>query len=347
MHRLRRPPRVDRLQTEQRTHRGRIGRWIYLLLLLALVVWLLDIFFGDRVYLSAPGMVTQDQVSVSVSYSGRVTALHVREGDRVQAGQLLAELESMPVQRAIANLAAQRAEWRRRRAALAAERYTIARMLPVARDQAVTIAELLGLREKAYEEGLSTNLTLHELVMADYRSTLQATEFEAREEGLAREIDTLDDIVARFGRSLDDLREQFDGGQVRAEHDGVVMDRQVKAGGHTGESGNLMTLVVGEPYVLAYTPPGALYSVAEGDRVRIRYGFQRIEGTIEAVRPLSVRLPEEFQRAFQPRRRSQIVRISLDGENVPPAFTTVEVSAAGRDWVSRFGDWWSRGGSNP
>ncbi|WP_159299654.1 HlyD family secretion protein [Spiribacter sp. SSL99] len=339
MQRLRRPPRVDRLQTEQRRHRARIGRWVYLLLLLGLVVWLLNIFFGDRVYLSAPGMVTRDQVAVSVSYSGRVTALHVREGDRVEAGQRLATLESLPVQRDIANLSAQWAEWRRRRAALAAERYTIRRMLPVAREQASTIAELLGLREKAYEEGLSTHLTLHELVTADYRSTLQATELEAREQGIAREIDTLDDIVTRFERSLDGVRARFDGGEVYARHDGIITDVHVKAGGHTGQPGDLMTMVVGEPYVLAYIPPGALYSVSEGDRVRVSYGFERLDGIVESIRPVSVRLPEEFQRAFQPRQRSQIVRVNLTNGEIPPAFTAVQVSASG--------GWWSRGGSNP
>ena len=46
--------------------------------------------------------------------------------------------------------------------------------------------------------------------------------------------------------------------------------------------------------------------------------------------PLSTRLPEEFQKTFRPRERSQIIRIDFDpGVRPPPTYTKVRISAPG------------------
>lgn len=333
MRSLRRQNRKDRLQTELRSNRMNIGRWVYLGLLSGLIIWLLNSLFGDMLYLSASGLVTQDRQTVSVSFPATVKALHVEEGQQIAQGDPLASLESVPLLRDIAGLSAELGEFQRRRAELRSERTITERMLPVAIEQQQRIADLLDQRRNAVSDGLSTNLTLHEIIRSDYASAMEAEQLRARAEGLGQEISRLDGIITDFQTSIDRLRDGYNNGEVIALSNGVITDMQINRGSGVAENTRLMDVVVGEAHVLAYVSPGALYEIREGDAVALSYGVEQLEGQITRILPLSVRLPTEFQRTFQPQERSQIVRISLDSGPVPPTFTKVNVRSALPLWT--------------
>jgi len=334
MRRLRKQARHDRLHTELRTNKGRMGRWIYLGLLGILLAWLLNLFFGDLLYLSAEGMVTRDRQVVSLGYPATVQDLRVRDGDQVRAGDLLATVDSIPVLQDLANLSARLAEFRARHQELVARRMVIRETLPVAREHAAAVNGLLSSRESALREGLTTNMSLHELFQADYANRKEVAELTAERDALDLEIDGLEEIIREFSASLERLRTRYDQGAVRAWRDGIVSDLRVSAGSSTGQGERLMDLLTGDSYVLAYIRPGALYEVRIGDPVQLHYGVVRMAGRISEVLPLSVQLPSEFQRAFQPQERSQIVRIDIEDGRVPPVFTKVVVKSD-RSWLAQ------------
>ncbi len=97
MKRIKPRQRVDHIKTEVRMQKGSIGKWIYLLLLSCLVIWLFDIFFGRFFYLQANGMVMKDTQTVSLSYTAQVKDIDVRDGIQVQAEQNLGEVVAMDI----------------------------------------------------------------------------------------------------------------------------------------------------------------------------------------------------------------------------------------------------------
>lgn len=334
MRRLRERVRQDRLQTELRSNKGRMGRWVYLALLGLLLVYLLNLFLGDLLYLSAEGMVTRERQVISLGFPATVEELRVAEGERVKAGELLLTVDSIPILQDIADLSARLAEFRARRQELLARRLVIDETLPVARDHAAAVSQLLSSREGALREGLTTNMTLHELFQADYANRKEVAELAAEREALGLEIDGLEAIIGEFSASLERLGSRYDNGRVRAPRDGIVADLQISAGSGVGQGEPLMDLLVADSYVLAYIRPGAMYEVRVGDPVQLQYGVVELAGRISEIFPLSVQLPSEFQRAFQPQERSQVVRIEIEDGELPPLFTKVTVKS-GRSWLTQ------------
>ena len=91
----------------------------------------------------------------------------------------------------------------------------------------------------------------------------------------------------------------------------------------------LIELSGNQRFVLAYVPTGSLYDVNEGDEVTIKTGLQTMRGIITRVEPFAAALPHEFQHAFTPVERQQVIRIEfLPGELPPPLFTKVWVRPA-------------------
>jgi len=105
--RLRKRPRFDNLQNEVRKRGRSWGRWVYLALVLGLLFWVLDSFFGNYIYLRAEGLVLRERVVIATQYPAAVTELRVREGWNVTKGELLAQLRSQSVEERLAKLHAQ------------------------------------------------------------------------------------------------------------------------------------------------------------------------------------------------------------------------------------------------
>ena len=92
-------------------------------------------------------------------------------------------------------------------------------------------------------------------------------------------------------------------------------------------------------YVLAYVPTGGLYRLAIGDEVEITAGLRTVRGSIKRVQPYAAALPREFQRAFTPVDRQQVIRVEFSsGEVPPPLFTKVRLHSSlfAPGWMSQF-----------
>ena len=65
---------------------------------------------GDSVLLSADGIVTRQRVAVAAPWQdARIRDVYVRPGDKVEAGQKIATVESATMLRSLAELAAEKA----------------------------------------------------------------------------------------------------------------------------------------------------------------------------------------------------------------------------------------------
>lgn len=92
------------MSTEIRKRKRSIGPYVYLGLLFAFSLWVVNVLFGDMVFVRADGIVMQDKVVVATEFIGTVTALEVDDGSRVVKGQPIAQLQSQEVDARIAKL---------------------------------------------------------------------------------------------------------------------------------------------------------------------------------------------------------------------------------------------------
>ena len=123
---------------------------------------------------------------------------------------------------------------------------------------------------------------------------------------------------------MNDLRRLYDNGKLAVPIDGIV-SRVIADQGSVVRAGDPLIEVYGDKhFVLAYIPTGALYGVQPGEHVLIDTGWRTAEGVIVRVEPFAAALPKEFQRAFTPVERQQVIRVEFSSaEDTPPLFTKV------------------------
>ncbi|MGZ9032829.1 MAG: HlyD family secretion protein [Rhodospirillales bacterium] len=330
--RLRRPQPVDTLHTDPRAARGRIGRWVYLALIVGFFVWLGDLFMGSLIWLRADGLVVADHVSVAVPFPAQVIETAVAPGASVSAGDPIARVSSVELAQDIALLTARNADLLVRRLELERQSRVANAVLPIASHRAGEAEAALKKIEGYRGEG--------DVALSLWMQTLR-DRFETRERvaELGAALDVSEGSLAAVGEAindaasaLDDLRGAYGDGVVRAPVTGTAGLAVVRAGEVIGPGEPLLVLYRPERYVLAYVETGGLYKVEPGDPVELGSGFAQATGTVTEVLPVADQLPPEFQKTFQPRQRGQVVRIALSEASNLPLFAKVTVS--GRSWLS-------------
>jgi len=343
MRRLRRQQqRVDRIGQDVRRRSGGIGKWVYLLALLGLVAWLLNQFLGELVFFTAQGFVVREENRVSVPYPARVVSVDVEVGDAVGAGEPVARVESLTIRETIAQISLAIADLERERSELQARAVEIDALLPIARRRAARMAALLDQNTDAYERGLTTSVNRSVLIEDEFDAAEKVAELRAERGETDRQIGLIDQQQAELMARRALFEKSYGDGIVRAPVAGNVFDVTATVGGVVRAADPILTMVGGEPHILAYVNPGSLAELPVGSSVRIEYGVREIEGRITRIFPLSKQLPAEFQRQFRPQERSQLIRIDFaEGAAPPPTFTTVEISSADPwpSWAKRlFGE---------
>lgn len=332
MRRIRQATRVDRLSSQKRSGGIQIGRWIYLALLVALGLWLLDFVFGDYFYLQANGLVTRETRNIGSPNIATVDRLLVKEGDRVKAGQHIATLSSQQAVQEIANLSTRVAELEMRGASLRSRQKELEELVPVAKKRFEAIERLRQRREQAIERGLETERQLHDLMQAEYDAIDERAELVAESKTVQREASAVDRILSRLNGVLNRLEGAYNEGALYAPVTGRVGKLEVSRGSVVRPGNTLMDIVHGKPYVLGYVESGALFEVEQGQQVRLRTGLSTFRGEVAEILPISARLPEQFQQTFRPPQRSQVIRIRLLSDEAPPTYSRVEIVAASGWW---------------
>lgn len=335
MKRIRTRTRIDILASDQRTSPVRWGRRIYFAILLALVFLGLDWAIGDALILRADGLVIADRSVAAATYAARVTKVLVTEGQRVAAGDVVAELESPDMLRDIAQVSARNAELSLRDVQLRARAITLASLMPLAERHARESADVVEKLDTMRTPGLVSSLRRDQALGAEYDAASGLAALRAEAALLASELPAVTHESERAGQTLDKLAASYDNGLVRAPRSGTVGTR-LPAPGQVIKFGDELLQIYGDDrHVLAYLPDIYLFTLAPGDQVTLTSGSARAEGTVEALLAVTDALPPEFQSTFRPRDRGQLVRITLNTDNTFAVSQKIQVRGCALGWCFR------------
>ena len=328
MKRLKARTMPDALPNEPRRRRQAVIRWVYLTSVIGLALFLADLFFGSLFYLRSEGLVLGDQAVVAAEFPLTVRDVRVREGDRIEAGDIAALVSSQSVIESIARLTAD-----------AASRETRLSELRIRREKADAIIGFAEARHRLatdarqeYERVMARGflpLDKHTAAIeTEYRSQEDLDTLKAERQIVDAELNSLSGVLSEADAAIADLRRLYDQGRMRAPMSGIV-GRVAAEKGAVVRTGDPLFEIYGEKrYVLGYLPTGGLYDISPGERVWIATGLQRVEGIVTRVEPIAAALPREFQRAFTPVDRQQVLRIELAaGEDAMPLFTKVKIES--------------------
>lgn len=261
------------------------------------------------------------EVTTTTKLTGHVAAVLVREGDRVQAGQVLVRLEdreiAAQVQQAEANLQAAQARVRLlEQGARPEERAQVEAALAQARANFDTARESLARMETLYKDGAVSKAQLdaaqlqYDVAKAQYDSAVQQqriVQTGARPE----EIEMARAQVRQADAALAFARLQADNAVIRAPLSGTVTHRYV-------DPGDLASQMPGQSNLITVAQIDSVYAVlelSETDLGRVRVG-QTAVISIDAYPDRSFTgLVREVSPAANPVTRSFKIKVVVDNRD--------------------------------
>jgi multidrug resistance efflux pump len=324
---LRQRNRADAFKNDVRSggRKKRLGRWIYLSLVLVTFLWIANTLLGPIIWLRAGGIVNAESIILTPSYDSQVVQVEVVPGERVRKGMVLARINSPDAMKSIAELSARYAETYARQAELTI-RSDVARTLTTLSSERLREAEASLKRfRSARDSGLVTDPIFTSVLREHYTARQEQLTHEAERRATARQLENLANAQEEALRALRHIQENYNGGVIRAPENGVVGPVVAGRGDILQPGYHLLQLYAGTPHVLAYLEIGTFYEVQVGERVLVSNGVNDIGGTIKEILPVAVQLPPEFQKTFQPTNRGQVARIELDELKFFPLLSKVQV----------------------
>ena len=310
---------------EPRTRRLAVIRWVYIICVVALAVWLANFFFGDMIYLRSEGLVVGQPSVVAAEFPVTVRDVLVHAGENVQAGQVAAVVTSQEVLETIARLSADIAGRQVRLSELRIRDQTINALLALAEDRNKVAVDTRKEFEKLVQQGYQSLDKRTAAVESEFRSREDFEKLKAERRAVSEEVGILNSVLAEAQSALSDLRRIYDDGRLRISINGIVSRLAADKGA----------------VVRAGLPTGGLYTVAAGDPVEISTGLRTMRGTIERVEPFAAALPREFQRSFTPVERQQVIRVEFAPDiDLPPLFTKVQLRSPSvpQQWIAGLWD---------
>jgi multidrug resistance efflux pump len=272
---------------------------------------------GDSVLLSADGIVTRQRVAVAAPWQdARIRDVYVRPGDKVEAGQKIATVESATMLRSLAELAAEKARISSRLAQLNARKGVVTTLMPLAEQNVTQTEGFLNALQKAGTNGLTVSKNLQEMTSASVQASERHLSLKAEQGSLGIEVEANKKALDQVSAAYDDLQRAYNNGVLYAPESGyiganVAMVGEVLSGGKD----RIAHIYTGSTFVLAYIPESYLFDVEEGQKVAVKARGQTVAGYIEKVLPVTEALPPEFQLPNKTRGRGQLVQVALPDSN--------------------------------
>jgi multidrug resistance efflux pump len=305
-----------------------------------LLLWLLDSFLGDYIYLRAEGLVLRERVVLATQYPAAVVKLNVRQGWNVRPGKVVARLRSQYVEESLAKLHAQLAGVITSAAELSIRDKVNDALYPLAQNRYQIARNARINSEELLSQGLLAVNRHSDLIKDEVVSAESQAQLAAERDVIGREAADVRAAIDASQSAISRLTELYGDGVVRSTVDGIVGSLEVSEGSVVREAEPLMEIFTGPPFVLAYVPEGTLYDVQKGDHIRIGVGLASYHGQVSQIYNLAGQLPKEFQQAFQPVNRARLIRVDFDPDqrDLPPLFAKTRLSAAGWPpaWLRRF-----------
>ncbi len=334
MRRFRTQRRPDTVSNQERRGGLKWTRYLYLAILAGLVLWLGDFLVGSYLYLNSEGMVVAPQVTLATEFPATVRDIDVREGDRVTQGEQIATVSSQHVAESVARLTTDSARLRAEEADMRVQMDQSAALVHAAAARSSVANDIRKRYETLERQGILPSDKRLAAVESEYRSLADLEGLKAKVSAMREQLKQLSPAVDEATSALRDLEALYANGVIKAPINGIVGHRNVEPGAVVMAGDPILQIYGNKSYVLAYLPTGTLYTVKKGESVMIDWGVRHARGHIAAIEPVAVELPKEFQTAFKPVARSQILRIEFDdlknGTNdSPPLFTKVRIYRRG------------------
>ncbi|PTW56569.1 multidrug resistance efflux pump [Breoghania corrubedonensis] len=326
MRKLRSRQRVDTHVNERRTTKRSLGRWIYLFMLAAMGLGILDYVWGDQVMLRAPGLVLQERIDVEAQYVGRLDEMPLRIGQSVREGDVLGVVSSVEISERLAQLSLRIAELTREALAKQEGMRIAQDLLPIAKVRVSEAREVKKNIKQLSKKGLASADRVLEALTESNSAEEMLIRLEAQIAGHPASTEALRPAIEQVRRAFANLDRLYDNGVMRAPVNGII-DSAIPARGDvflTGEK--ILSLYTGPKYVLAYLPPHHLFPVEVGEAVMLESGQRSLGGRVVEVLQVTDKLPDEFQNTFQPTQRNQLARITLEDGGSFPLHTKVRVT---------------------
>ena len=273
------------------------------------------------------GRIEADLVDVSTRLAGRVSEIAVREGDLVQAGDVLAVMDTT-------ELAAQK--MRAEAAVASAEAAVTVAQAGIAQAEAslalsqskLARAETLGERGVVTGEDLDISRTqaqLDEAGLTAARATVLA-----KERAVDAETAALHEIEARIADST-----------LYASQAGRVLYRLAQPGEVLGGGGKVLTMVsLGDIYMEFFLPASAAPRVRLGDEARIVVDVMpdvAVPATVSFVAPQAQFTPKQVETVAERESLMFRIRVRIPQELVAGHLAQVKTGVRGVAWVRLVG----------
>ncbi|MGL4324751.1 MAG: HlyD family secretion protein [Beijerinckiaceae bacterium] len=319
--------RPDNLHNQVRAGGQSFARRFYLWSVAAILGGLVWLFIGPILFLEADGLVMKERSVVSTDYIARVTAVHVKPGDAVKAGQKIVSVDSAETVEKIADLATRLSQMTSREAQLKSRAASIATLLPVARERRTRSLENVQRMRSLIARQLTTNARVSEATRELFESEKDEAQLNAEEFSLRDEMQAATSSRRELQQLLESIRRMFNEGALLATADGTVGPKVANVGQILKPGDPALEIYKGESYIVGYMPTSRLYSVDVGDSVVVTDGTMRTRGRVVRIESMAEAIPPEFQSSFRSVERQQVMRIEID-ESAPrfPIYGKVRVA---------------------
>lgn len=314
---LRKRTRPDNLVNQVRAGGKSTARRVYLLSVSGAAGFILLQFFGPMLFLDADGMALRETQIVAPDFVGRVDKVHVKPGDVVTAGSVIAIVQSHDSADRIADLTGKVTTLQARQAQIAGRIRALESLKPIARERAERARSAVSKVNDLARRQLTTSIRLSEVTRELFDAEKEETQIDGELRALAEEHQGVERSRLEMERLLAELRATYNEGRIVAAISGTIGARVVLPGTVVSRGQPIAELFYGEAHVKAFIPNGRLYSVEAGDRVVVTDGVSRRMGRISRVEGVSDQLPQEFQSSFKSVERQQLMRVELDGQDAP------------------------------
>lgn len=293
----------------------RIGKYLYLMILSAVLLMVIHLLFGHLYLLKGDGFVYSDNRSVELEFDATITQLAVKEGDITKPKTTLFNYDSLTFRKQLAALAFEITELQNKKGELQVELLEMTNQISSAEKYA---AWSQGLRNDLHQLSKKNLVPKTQLSTESFRS-FEAQErlesYQAKKKQIEINIATLDKNIMNLEQSLHEMRVRFNEGIVTAEVDGIINSLQVAEGDVLRKGDNAMRIFYGNRYIYAYFDQRSWVKYKPGDTVFVRIpGRTFVKGKIRELLPVSNRIPEEFQPRFKRTRRDQVAVIEVSPE---------------------------------
>jgi multidrug resistance efflux pump len=319
--------RPDNLQNQVRAGGKSLGRRIYLGSVVAGFAWIALTLMGPLVFLDADGLVMKERTVVASLYNARVAAVHVKPGDRVEAGTPLMTLQSADILDRMADVGGKRATLVARESQVRSRIDTLDQLVPLAQARRERAQQGIERMNRLAARQLTTNARQTEVARDLYEAEREEAQLSAERAALLTEVGTLSSSRQALDEVIEGLRVTFNGGRVVAAGDGLVGPRVPHPGQVLQVAERAMEIYRGERHVLAYVPTNRLYGLSVGDRVVVSEGGTRRHGRIGRIDEVTDAIPPEFQLTFRSVDRQQVMRIDFPDDPPFPVQAKVKVTS--------------------